>query len=295
MAVNPTNRPKRKSRPRRKLNRLQRILELDPVKDHHEIYVLSRGYEFTVEFEIGGLMSFLHDFTIPSIAFLLFKTMEFNDHTLRRIDDTSIILLEIVKHGYDSKRGQKAIQRMNEIHQRFRIANNDFLYVLSSIVFEPIYWINRYGYRQLTYNEKQAAFYFWREVGVRMHLQNLPETYEAFEEFNRQFKQERVRSTRATRMVGNAVIDAFVKKFAYPLQPLMRQFVYFASDWAIHKSFGTQPPSPFVAAALHHTLRLRADIYRYFLNRRKAFFPIDHPMDTYQKGYKLSQVGADKR
>ena len=42
-----------------------------------------------------------------------------------------------------------AIARMNEIHSRYRIVHGDFLYQLVLFVHEPIYWINKYGYRQL--------------------------------------------------------------------------------------------------------------------------------------------------
>ena len=33
-----------------------------------------------------------------------------------------------MEHGYDSERGAAALAKMNEIHGRFKIANDDFLY-----------------------------------------------------------------------------------------------------------------------------------------------------------------------
>ncbi len=67
--------------------------------------------------------------------------------------------------GYDSPEGRRAIRRMNQIHGRFEISNDDFLYVLSSFVFEPIRWNARFGWRPLIEAERLASFHFWLEVG----------------------------------------------------------------------------------------------------------------------------------
>jgi len=39
---------------------------------------------------------------------------------------------------------------MNQLHGRFDIANEDFLYVLSTFIFEPIRWNTRFGWRPAT-------------------------------------------------------------------------------------------------------------------------------------------------
>ena len=45
---------------------------------------------------------------------------------------------------------------MNQIHGRFEIANDDFLYVLSAMVLEPLRWNERFGWRRLIEAERQA-------------------------------------------------------------------------------------------------------------------------------------------
>ncbi len=47
---------------------------------------------------------------------------------------------------------------MNRIHGRFEIANDDYLYVLSTMVFEPIRWNARFGWRPLLDAERLATF-----------------------------------------------------------------------------------------------------------------------------------------
>ena len=85
---------------------------------------------------------------------------------------------------------------MNRIHGRFEIANEDYLYVLSALVFEPIRWNARFGWRPLIEAEKLATFYFWREVGRRMAIRDLPDSYDAFEQFNVDYERAHFAYTR---------------------------------------------------------------------------------------------------
>ena len=56
--------------------------------------------------------------------------------------------------GYDSERGKRALRRMNQLHGRFDIANEDFLYVLSTFIYEPIRWNERFGWRPMCEQER---------------------------------------------------------------------------------------------------------------------------------------------
>ncbi|MFN9240490.1 MAG: hypothetical protein ACK6DE_11465, partial [Pseudanabaena sp.] len=44
--------------------------------------------------------------------------------------------------------------------------------------------------RSLTRNEQLACFYFYREVGLRMHIRDIPENFDQFEQFNRNYEQK---------------------------------------------------------------------------------------------------------
>jgi hypothetical protein len=77
----------------------------------------------------------LQTFAVPSISGLLDRTGEFSNRTLKRYDDTAILIREVLSNGLDSDRAQRAFRRINDMHGRFRIANDDFLYVLSTFVF----------------------------------------------------------------------------------------------------------------------------------------------------------------
>ena len=102
---------------------------------------------------------------------------------------------------------------MNRIHGRFEIANEDFLYVLSTMVFEPIRWNARFGWRPLIETERLATFYFWREVGRLMAIRDIPDDYDAFERFNVEFERDRFAYTDAGARVGAATRDMFLGWF----------------------------------------------------------------------------------
>src|SRR5436305_2553084 len=148
---------------------LDQIRALDPVRDHQRIVFLSTCCEFPFDTTRALEFALFRTFAVPSIAALLDRTGEFQVRAQKRYDDTDLIVSELMEWGYDSDRGKAALRRMNQLHGRFDIANADYLYVLSTFVFEPIRWNARWGWRQMCAQEKLAMFYFWREVGRRMN------------------------------------------------------------------------------------------------------------------------------
>jgi len=140
-------------------------------------------------------MALFRTFASPRIGALLHRTGEFEARAQKRYDDTDLIVSEIVEHGFDSERGARAIARMNAIHARFAIANDDLLYVLSTFVFEPIRWNARWGWRPMTPHEREGWFWFWRGVGERMGIRDLPSDLASFERFSASYERERFRHT----------------------------------------------------------------------------------------------------
>jgi hypothetical protein len=91
---------------------------------------------------------------------------------------------------------------MNQIHARFAIDNRDYLYVLSTFLLEPMRWIDRFGYRRLLTGEREALLHFWRAIGVRMGIRDIPASLSEFESLNRDFEAEHFRY--ATSKPGSA-------------------------------------------------------------------------------------------
>ena len=163
---------------------LEEILRLDPLRDHQRIVYLSNAFEFPFDITRALEFALFRTYAVPTIGALLDRTGEFGKRAQKRYDDTDLILSQIYEFGYDSERGREALRRMNTIHGRFQISNEEFLYVLSTFVFEPARWVARFGWRELVEQERLAFFHFWREVGRRMNIREIPADYEDFKRFN---------------------------------------------------------------------------------------------------------------
>jgi len=276
---------------------LHRIQQLDPQKDSAEIYALTGCYEFPWD-QIRSLeIALYRTYCVPSISALLDQTGEFAQRTQKRYDDTSLIVAEMSAFGYDSERGRAAQKRMNRIHKHFTIANDDYLYVLSTFIYEPIRWNARFGWRRMCQKEKLAAYYFWREIGRRMNIQGIPDTYEAFEQFNINYERDSFRYAESNQHVGEATRDLFLSWFGLPasVSKLFRPVVYALLDDAMLNAFGFPQPPQILRTLLTATLKTRAFALRFFPPRTKPYLYVEHAKHReYPQGYTIEQLGPPR-
>jgi ER-bound oxygenase mpaB/B'/Rubber oxygenase, catalytic domain len=270
---------------------LDEIQRLDPVRDHLRIVLLSTRVDFPFDTTRALELALFRTFGVPSISALLHRTGEFERRAQKRYDDTDLILSELTEHGYDSERGRAALARMNEIHGRFRIANEDFLYVLSTFVFEPIRFNARFGWRPMGEAEKLALFHFWRAVGARMGIRDIPEDYATFERYNLDYERRYYRFTEENRAVGIATRELFAGWFPRPLRPLIRQAIYALLDGPTRVAFGFPEAHPLFRRLVPAALRARAVVLRLFPRRRRPSLrtAMQHP--SYPDGYEIARLG----
>jgi hypothetical protein len=63
---------------------------------------------------------------------------------------------DLIRAGAPSV-GRAAMRIMNRLHSLYPIENVDFVYTLSTFIFEPVRWNARFGWRPLSEHEKQAS------------------------------------------------------------------------------------------------------------------------------------------
>ena len=168
-----------------------------------------------------------------------------------------------------SDRGRRALLRINQQHGRFDIPNDDFLYVLSTFLFEPIRWNARFGWRPLCDQERLGYFHFWRQVGWRMGIRDIPPDLAAFERFNRDYERRQFRFTEANRRVGTATRELFVSWFPWAPASLVRSAIHALLDDPLREAFGFPRPSGFLRWLVPAALRLRAGLLRFLPARRR--------------------------
>lgn len=118
-------------------------------------------------------------FATPSVSRLLVSTREFLDRCPRRAEDTELILSEIID-PYPRIQNQKriceyisekdimkqyerreaAINRLNEVHGKYPISDEDYLYTLVLFVTEPLRWLNKWEWRKLDIREVNVCILY---------------------------------------------------------------------------------------------------------------------------------------
>jgi hypothetical protein len=270
---------------------LSEIKALNPERDHERIVFLSTCMEFPFDTTRALELALFRTFCAPRIAALLDRTGEFRERAQKRYDDTDLIVSELVEWGYSSDRGARALARMNAIHGRFKIANTDFLYVLSTFVLEPIRWNARFGWRPMCENERLALFHFWREVGHRMGIRRIPARIEGLEELNRDYECRHFRPSKASARVGRATVAMFAAWAPRPLAPFVRRAIYALLDQPCRAAFGFPTPLPVERALVVGALRLRGALAGSLPARRRPRLrtAMSHP--SYPSGYTIEALG----
>lgn len=274
----------------------QQIEALDPQRDHQQIVFLLTAYVFPWDIERALEYALFRTYAVPSVSRLLYKTGEFVRRPRKRYDDTELILAEILENGFDSKRGKAALRRLNEMHGRFRIANSDFLYVLSTFIYEPIRWIERFGWRPLTQPERLAFFNYYRELGQRMHIENIPSDFHEFERYNVDYEREHFRYAQSNQIVG-AVTRDLLLGFYVPslLFPLARPVVHALMDAPLLQSMGFPAPPRPLQSLVTGILRLRSRVLRRLPERRRPHLLTQVRRLTYPEGYEVEELGTFKK
>ena len=273
---------------------LKEILTLDPAKDFERIAYLMATHEFPFDTTRALEFALFRTYAVPAIGCLLAHTREFIDRTQKRYDDTDLILSEIVENGLDSERGKAAFRRMNRMHGHHHpISNDAFLYVLSTFIYEQVRWNGRFGWRLMTGNERLALYYFWREVGRRMGIVDIPPSYEEFEQFNVSYERTKFRFTEGGQRVAASTRDLFIgwflPKWCYPA---VRPFIYSLLDDPLREAFRFPKASAAIALLTHLALRVRAVALRWFPERRNPKLRTKLKTLTYPDGYQIEDLGS---
>ncbi len=251
-------------------------------------------YDFPWDIEKALELALFRSFAVPRISQLLAKTGEFTQRTQKRYDDTELILYEILENGFESPRAKHAIQRMNAMHRRFAIAQEDYLYVLSTFVCEPVRWLQQFGWRSLTPSEVEAFAVYYAELGRYMGINKaIPKNFAEFDAYNRNYEQAHFAFSPDNVTVANATRDLFLG-FYLPkwLWFLGKPVIYSLLDPLLLKSFGYPQAPEWLQVIVRNSLYIRASWLKLWPKRRKPVFGSQRKRKTYPQGYHLDDLGT---
>lgn len=239
-------------------------------------------------------LALLKTFCLPSISGLLSRSGELEQRPRKRYDDTGLMVAELLRHGPDSEAGQAVIQRMNRIHGAYAISNDDFVYVLSTFVAEPIRWLERYGWRQLTAPEQEAMFRFWHHVGEQMGIRATPTRLDSLLGVNTAVEQRLFRPAASNRRIADATLLMLLSDWPAPLRPLLRKLLMAVVEPEAAPFLGWKPSAAPLRHLVRSGLRLRSrvmnGVQRLQPPRRSRFYS-ETPTPSYGQTFRLEQLG----
>lgn len=271
----------------------RQIAQLDPQTDYQEIYQLTAFYDFPRDMRDGLTLGFYRVFAIPHIAELLVKTGEMTGRPAKRSYDTGLVIYELIEAGFDAPRGQAMIKLLERVHQGLGIAQEDFRYVLCTFMVTPFRWLATHGWRPVLPAERAACTNFYRELGRRMHIKDLPETFEEASAILDEYEQRFAADTKAGRALMGATLLVFRNRLPKPIRPLAAPLLssYFG-DAKLTSSLGLPTAPPILSAAIRLVYAGRNALLRKRAAATKSWFVPGTPThDVYPDGYTLDQLG----
>ncbi|CAF1061896.1 unnamed protein product [Adineta steineri] len=232
-------------------------------------------YDFPYTTELSVSFALFKTYGIPSISRLLAKTNQLAhiETAGRRAEDTSILLAECFLNDLDSSRAQMAIARINYLHSLYKnsISNDDMLYTLSLFILEPIQWAKKYEWRSLVPIEQEARFIYWKEMGERMGIKNIPLTLNDINKWSIDYEVKYMIYSKDNQICGEATLALFLSFYPDCMQKFARKVLISLIDERLRLSMGFEEVPHWIKQVTTRLLRIRAFLLRHCVLPR--FYP----------------------
>ncbi|MDX3342401.1 oxygenase MpaB family protein [Streptomyces sp. ME02-6979.5a] len=277
----------------KRYDRLKEIQRLDPERDFLEIYRLTVTYEFPWDVTRALELALYRTYAVPSIGRLLDETAELTERSQKRYDDTALLLDTVVEHGFETDEGRTAVRRINQMHRSYDISNDDMRYVLCTFVVTPKRWLDSFGWRRLCCHELGAFAAYYRTLGARMGIKDVPGTYEEFESTLDAYERDHFGWDEGARRVSDATLALMASWYPAPLAPVVRGASLALLDDSLLRAFRYRRPGPVARGLTRGALRLRARAVRLLPPRRTPHYARQNPeIKGYPEGYEVAELGT---
>jgi hypothetical protein len=225
----------------------RRIGALDPVADDEEAARLTlevlHGDPIAVHAAL--LIGFSRQVADPDIGRIIHRGgagATIRD-VARRNDDTLTLFGAFLRWGHSSPQGRAAIARMEQMHARFPITDEQKLYTLATLIFEPERIGTHLGFAPLTATEREAVWRFWCGVAGQMPLGGLPSTSEELWRWTLEYEREHWRYSDGGRQVVDRFFEDWVTRwFPRPARRLGRELLLALMDERLRSALNLEAP-----------------------------------------------------
>ncbi|HEY5260661.1 MAG TPA: oxygenase MpaB family protein, partial [Solirubrobacteraceae bacterium] len=226
----------------------RRIAALDPVEENEEAARLTFEvlYGDPIAIHASYLIGFSRQVAVPSIARVVYRGGggENLRDVARRTDDSLALFGAFFRWGHSSPQGRAAIARMEQIHKRFVITDEQKLYTLATLIFEAERIGRQLGFNPFTANQREASWRFWRGVAEQMPLGGLPPTAGELWRWMLEYEREHWRYTDDGRHVVDRFFEDWTTRwFPRPVRGLGRQILLALMDEDLRAVLRLEGPS----------------------------------------------------
>lgn len=249
-------------------------------------------FDFKAEIHSGFFVAYYRNFAIPSTARTLAATGEMKSRPMKRSYDTGIVIHEIIANGFDHERSQAMIELLRRVHRGVPGTQDDFVYVLTTMLVLPLRWTDRHGWRRLTELEKRAATDFYVELGRQMGLDGVPATFAEAERFLDEYEDRNMGPSPEGAMLLEATAAALARRFPTWLRRFTPTILALMMDKPqVAVALGLKPAPAALRLPFNAVLRFQAlKARRRPLPTEPKFVP-GGSLSAYPDGYTLDMIG----
>ncbi|KAL4969183.1 uncharacterized protein BDV14DRAFT_196493 [Aspergillus stella-maris] len=244
-------------------------------EDAFEIQKNLVQYEFPFFFTKALQFALFRTYGIPTISRTLVKTSQFSgaNTSLKRYTDTSALVQEFVGQPPKAARGQAAIVRTRYLHSGYRdsgkILDDDMLYTLGLFAVQPVRFIKKYEWRELTDVEKCAIGTFWKSIGdgLEVPYDVLPSGKTGFRDglhwleevmaWSDAYEEKAMVPDAKNREVADQTTAVLLYMLPKPFHSFGLNFVSFMMDDRLRKAMLYSPPPSYLATFFSSLLAIR--------------------------------------
>lgn len=261
-------------------------------EDPFDLYRRMVLFDFQQEIHAGFFLSYYRNFAIPSIARTLAGRGELRARPLKRSYDTGIVIHEIIANGFDSDRGQQMIELLRRVHRGVPGTDEDFLYVLMTLLVLPLRWADQHGWRKLRDREKDAATAFYGELGRRMGLATAPATFADACRFLDDYEARHLGPSPEGAELLAATVAALENRLPRLLRPFTGTVLALMMDKPeVALALGLKPSPAWLRLPFNAVLRARALRARTKPLPTTPSFTPGGAVSAYPDGYTLDMIG----
>jgi len=228
--------------------------------------------EFPFMYGFGVQWALIKSYGIANGTKLLVQTRQLTSKVTvgKRAEDTGVFIYEILVSGIDSDRGLRTMAKMNWLHRRYgsKITNGDMIHTLGLFVLEPARWINEREWRALSYVERAAIFIYWKEIGNRMGMHDIPATLEDLETWMVEYEKQHMYYAESNKKCVEATWDLFLHNVPLSLHGFMKTITSAFIQDHVRPALGMTTPPRWISLVVDYGFVVRAFVlWNLFLPR----------------------------